>query len=275
MYRISPIEQKTSVKLSCSLGHTQSSHRPLCRARFNAVKGASGWHMVNDTVTKHTHPVLDEQGQTVEPLMDGSDISAPTTPMSRKRPRAEDRPKASNPQNSSSAMFAPRDRSAHPPRPSTAQPHVSRAPSSTPLAPFLPSRAPHPSSFLSRTLSTASAVDMTFLPSLTRFLSSLHPRLSSLAPILLEQARLDSIERLVLFLTLTSREETLELALKDLSSLPPLGRHLLKKELKRVRDAGWPTTGGGASLNSPVPLRDGVRPSAAPNPISAIKRETM
>ena len=260
LYRITPFEQKTDVKFYCSLGHSQCTQRPLCLARYHAVEGPHGWHMVNDTFTGHTHVIRDDAGNQLQPpthrrTAERDDSTVETPSEARKRPRTESF--SNSPGIHVNRITRPTPPPAHP-RPIE---HLGRSPAIA--------QSPRPLSRLSSSFSRPSlpsrTLNTSFLPSLSRFMSSLHPRLASLAPTLLEQAGLDSTERLILFLTLSETDKNLDRVLKDLPGVPPLDRHLLKKELKRFRDAGWAPSGrqGGADAIS-MAQRAG-RESAGPS----------
>ncbi|ORY43583.1 hypothetical protein BCR35DRAFT_311200 [Leucosporidium creatinivorum] len=242
LYRISP--PGTDVKLSCRLGHSQTSHRPLCQARFHIAKSSDGrWRMVEDTFSRHTHAVLDDSGRRIPAEKEGGssrDEPSRTAESSKKRPRlSEPKPPPS---------FVSYSKLAH----STSMPHLasssgrdhlkpshSASPRPSPLSYAPPPPRPKPA-----TPPPPAPLDLTFLPILSTFLASLNPRLSPLASPLLQQGRIDSFDRIKLFLSLT--DDSRDLFLKDVQGLGLLERHLLKKEVKRVRESGWVVEAAGA-----------------------------
>jgi hypothetical protein len=241
VYRSSPTG--SDVQMTCRLGHTQSSHRPRCGARYHfAERSDRRWSMVEDTYTRHSHKVLDDGGRPVLPDRPGSpertERGHSSAEPSKKRPRfSPNDPIPSLPSfYQSPALIGPF---------ATSTPHLHstgrldhlgpspsgppRPPSSISSAPVLPRPRPR--------IPPPPVLNTSYLPVLSTFLGCLNPRLSTLASPLLHQCGTNSFDRLVHLLGLS--EESLDLVLKDVADVGLIERHLLKKELKRAREAGW------------------------------------
>lgn len=240
------------VRLRCRLGHTQVSHRPLCQARYHIAQGDDGsWRRIDDTVTKHTHPVLDDFGRVIPSAM-GARNEVPE-PCQESEP-SKKRSRLSDPSTSIPTHFAPYSRllpSTYVARPTaTTRPnHLKPSLSAIPrFSPSASASATHPPASPKIAIPPPPSLDSSFLLTLSSFLASLSPRLSSLASPLVREGGIDSLERVMLFLSLS--DDTRDLFLKEVEGLGLLERHLLKKELKRVRDRGWVVERGGAGAGA-------------------------
>lgn len=176
--------------------------------------------MVEDTYTQHTHDVLDDDGRVIKAVLGNSRPATPTS-SSVKRPPApassHSLHRPSLPPTTSNRVDQLKGSHSHPttPRASTS-PGLSKASSK------------------SKSRSSAPPLSVAYLPNLALLLTSLHPRLGTLAPTLLNEGRIDSLDRVVLLLGLQETER--DLFLRELKGLPPLERALLKKQLGRARE---------------------------------------